>query len=214
MPFTEDHKNKIGAGVRAAWTAERRKKASESRRGANNPFFGKAHTEEQKQRIRKGQLGAKNQFFGKKHTPETIEHLSKSRMGRSSKLYKYGVTDEQYKAETEAGRSWCTFHKGFGIRAYSGVCRGCVSAYNRQQVLKRYDVTAEWYDAASAKQGGGCGICGKQLTDGARLAIDHCHKDGQVRGLLCLHCNGHLGTVEGLNWLKKALEYVEKHKKE
>lgn len=35
----------------------------------------------------------------------------------------------------------------------------------------------------------GCSICGSE----ERLVVDHCHNSGEVRGMLCNHCNRGLG---------------------
>ena len=57
-----------------------------------------------------------------------------------------------------------------------------------------WGLTLEDYDEMLESQGGGCAICGKSLEDelrdiGKRLAVDHCHKTGEIRGLLCMSCN-------------------------
>jgi len=40
------------------------------------------------------------------------------------------------------------------------------------------------------KQKGKCAICGKaQFLFKRRLNLDHNHKTGQIRGLLCYYCN-------------------------
>ena len=52
-----------------------------------------------------------------------------------------------------------------------------------------------WIAAREKKQGGKCGIC-ETTTPGGRfgkLVMDHCHKTGFVRGLLCTPCNMRLG---------------------
>jgi len=41
-----------------------------------------------------------------------------------------------------------------------------------------------------------CFFCGKINADGRRLATDHRHSDGLIRGLLCAKCNALLGKIE------------------
>lgn len=41
-----------------------------------------------------------------------------------------------------------------------------------------------------------CAICHKPCRTERRLAVDHCHKTGKIRGLLCFNCNTHLGWVD------------------
>lgn len=47
--------------------------------------------------------------------------------------------------------------------------------------------------ALRREAGEGCDVCGRR---GDRMAIDHCHTTGKVRGLLCMGCNVALGAVE------------------
>jgi hypothetical protein len=46
------------------------------------------------------------------------------------------------------------------------------------------------------EQEGRCLICGKEFLDSRRTHIDHCHKTGKVRGILCNTCNTKLGWLE------------------
>jgi hypothetical protein len=51
----------------------------------------------------------------------------------------------------------------------------------------------------------------KQCTKckrGHRLCVDHNHKTGKVRGLLCDSCNQWLGAIENKQFLEKALVYL------
>lgn len=70
------------------------------------------------------------------------------------------------------------------------------------------------YDDALAAQGGCCAICGRTRNVGKRrmrLAVDHCHKTGIVRGILCTHCNQALGQMQDSpDLLRKAADYLEK----
>ena len=63
----------------------------------------------------------------------------------------------------------------------------------------------------SAAQGDGCAICGG-VNDppGRRLAIDHDHVTGQVRGLLCYRCNSAIGLFkDDVTVLRRAILYLE-----
>jgi len=63
---------------------------------------------------------------------------------------------------------------------------------NRDIWLRPYGITSVEYDAMLARQGGVCAVCGTAQTD-RRLAVDHDHVTGRVRGLLCNACNRGLG---------------------
>lgn len=64
--------------------------------------------------------------------------------------------------------------------------------------LKRtYGITLEEYNALHSKQDGRCKICNQPETARNRsLAVDHDHKTGKVRGLLCGKCNMALGKFQ------------------
>ena len=50
------------------------------------------------------------------------------------------------------------------------------------------DVSLDDYEALLAAQGGGCALCGNPPKT-RRLDVDHDHRTGQIRGLLCSRCN-------------------------
>jgi len=81
----------------------------------------------------------------------------------------------------------------------------------RQQRAKKFKLPTEAYEELLLKQGGHCAICKNVPTEDRRLAIDHCHKSGIVRGLLCSRCNIGLGYfLDDPIRLKSAIEYLEK----
>lgn len=63
-------------------------------------------------------------------------------------------------------------------------------------------------------QGGGCAICGERNPKGKHSGfhVDHCHKTGRVRGILCHGCNVSLGHFkDDPALLRRAAEYVTEH---
>lgn len=73
------------------------------------------------------------------------------------------------------------------------------------------------------EQGGVCPICGvtpeeqnwaanKGTQESTSLAVDHCHKTGTVRGLLCGQCNIVLGHVnDDPRVLENMIAYLAQH---
>ena len=65
----------------------------------------------------------------------------------------------------------------------------------RNSALRRYyGITIADYNAMLEEQRGCCALCGKPV--GEKLAVDHDHTTGRVRGLLCILCNSLLGWYE------------------
>lgn len=62
-------------------------------------------------------------------------------------------------------------------------------------ILKTYGLTKEQYDQLYASQEGRCYICRRATGRTRRLSVDHDHKTGFVRGLLCRPCNTFLGHL-------------------
>jgi Recombination endonuclease VII len=62
-------------------------------------------------------------------------------------------------------------------------------------VQRTYGLAPGEYNARLAAQAGGCAICGKKPRK-RYLAVDHDHRTGRVRGLLCYMCNTALGVWE------------------
>lgn len=83
---------------------------------------------------------------------------------------------------------------------------------NRQKVrdrqfMKKYGITARDVRRMNEKQKGLCLIC----NEGHKLVVDHCHKSGRVRGLLCGSCNKGLGYFrDSLSILEGAIKYLSK----
>lgn len=79
--------------------------------------------------------------------------------------------------------------------------------------LKReFGMTLGDYDDMVTTQGGRCAICKEPCPTGNRLAVDHDHDSGVVRGLLCMKCNTGLGHFDDSpRKLTEALAYLGQH---
>jgi hypothetical protein len=63
-------------------------------------------------------------------------------------------------------------------------------------LLGRYGLTLDDYDSMLERQGNVCAICQQANKNGKRLSVDHDHVTGNVRQLLCSHCNFVVGFVK------------------
>ena len=113
-------------------------------------------------------------------------------------------------------------NKTTGHVTYRLDCKSCHSAKKREgycpdknasAMLKRnYGITLADYDRMVEKQNGKCAICEttEPSGNGARFAVDHDHKTGEVRGLLCFDCNSGIGKFkDDAALLTSAIEYLK-----
>lgn len=88
-----------------------------------------------------------------------------------------------------------------------------------KNLKKKYGITLQQYNEMLLLQNGVCAICGqkekvrrqKKAAGPERLAVDHCHESGRVRGLLCFKCNtaiGSLGDTEEM--VQRVISYLAK----
>lgn len=62
---------------------------------------------------------------------------------------------------------------------------------------RKYGMTLDDYSNLYTKQEGRCALCRVHQRDlNYKLNVDHDHKTGEVRGLLCTLCNVNLGEIE------------------
>lgn len=75
----------------------------------------------------------------------------------------------------------------------------------------RYGMSVEQYETLHEQQDGKCAICGKEQED-RRLAVDHDHKTGLNRGLLCIECNRAIGLFhDNPDACAAAAEYLRRY---
>jgi len=84
--------------------------------------------------------------------------------------------------------------------------------YKYHTRLKRiYGISIDEYNTILSNQNNCCAICNRhQIEFKKRMHVDHCHKTGKVRGLLCSNCNQGIGHFyENINFLKNSIKYLE-----
>ena len=84
----------------------------------------------------------------------------------------------------------------------------------KKSLSYKYGITIEDYELMLAAQGGVCAICHQPETSAQagrirRLAVDHNHETGAVRGLLCSACNTAAGVVENEAFVAAIRAYLE-----
>ena len=81
-------------------------------------------------------------------------------------------------------------------------------------LIKTYGITLDKYKQMLEAQNGVCAICHLPETRKSKyndytLAVDHDHKTGKIRGLLCHGCNNCLGILkEDINIFQSAIDYL------
>lgn len=109
-------------------------------------------------------------------------------------------------------KSFAEFTKDAGMKdGFNKWCKPCCKAHNapkahivrKTKMLRKYKLTVTEYDAILEAQGNVCAICknpeiGIDPRSNApkRLAVDHCHKTGRIRELLCYKCNCAFGLMD------------------
>ena len=77
-----------------------------------------------------------------------------------------------------------------------------------------FGITLDQYEEYQKNQKNTCAICGKEETATnqygiKKLAVDHNHLTGEVRGLLCAKCNMALGLLnEDITIMSKMITYI------
>jgi len=86
--------------------------------------------------------------------------------------------------------------------------------YREKFVISKYNLTKKEYDKIYFEQVGKCAICGTPESElNKSLCVDHDHKTGKVRGLLCSLCNKGLGSFkDNQSNIENALYYLISHK--
>ena len=103
-----------------------------------------------------------------------------------------------------------------GIHGVRKHCKKCCSLKKKKSIRNsqykiKYGITLDDYNKMFEEQHGCCALCGRhQSTLRKNLSVDHNHKTGKVRALLCSACNTEVGKIDGrLNFILKVCDYIQ-----
>lgn len=130
-----------------------------------------------------------------------VNNPEKIKVGRTTH---YAANSEKINAKHAAYRADNPDKIKAGQAAYRAANPGKNLVWNR---LKKYGITPEAFQLMLLRQKNSCGICEEVFSEEPN--VDHCHRTGEVRGLLCGRCNRALGGFrDSLEVLERAKEYL------
>lgn len=146
---------------------------------------------------------------------DKIKAQAKARRDADPEKYKvrkrsaYSANPEKFRARTRAHRA---ANPGYASAANKKSRLSNPGRLKTRRLRNTYGLLD--YDSMLAAQNGGCANCGS-LDPGRKgskhFAVDHCHRTGRVRDLLCLGCNaggGQLCDDPALHYL--LADYIER----
>lgn len=110
----------------------------------------------------------------------------------------------------------------FGVAIYCKSCnkqagklryRDHKAKFQAYDLNKKFGLTVEQFQNLLDSQGGVCEICKSGFKPNKRPGVDHCHKTGKIRGILCDLCNKGIGHMrDSEEFLTAAAQYIRKSK--
>ena len=142
-----------------------------------------------------------------KNRREQEGYLSLAARRTAPEGFKECARCKQQKSLADFGKQRDGFYK---LKSW---CKECCSWYQR---VRTHKLSKEEYQILYDSQKGVCKICGQKNNERYgedNLCIDHDHKTGIVRGLLCGTCNAGIGHLQDdPNLLRAAADYLKFHR--
>lgn len=89
-------------------------------------------------------------------------------------------------------------------RSYNARNKERLRAY---RLYREYNLSLEQFKDLVTTQSGRCASCKELFQSNKRTHVDHCHKTGRVRSILCSGCNTELGQLKECPVRIRALAY-------
>jgi hypothetical protein len=147
---------------------------------------------------------------------DTVMRYNKGNSATHKRCPKCGVRKERSEYWNDASRT-------DGITAYCKPCKNEVTinhinknfeyyqnSWKTYDLKKKYNLSADQFENMLKAQDYKCDICHIDLKNYS--AVDHDHRTGNVRGILCRKCNLGLGTFkDNIASIENAIKYLEKY---
>jgi len=142
--------------------------------------------------------------FDRKEYKAQWYQANKDRLKEKAKKWR----EENPEQEKENNKSWVEKNRERHNELGRNWRKNNPDKVRNMHLKQNYGITLEEYNKILESQGFCCGLCGKAADK--VLHVDHCHKTGKVRGLLCHSCNTSLGKFnEDPALLRKAADWCE-----
>lgn len=128
---------------------------------------------------------------------------------RSKRLFRHGgkkFGDTHWKwLERECTTCHRSYTPTSSSQRYCVACKG-----NKASLVMNYGITIEDYESLLARQKMKCGVCQRDLSELStrQVHVDHCHRTGAVRGIICHLCNHRLCVLDDEAWVTAARQYL------
>ena len=136
------------------------------------------------------------------------EFLEIKKLKKCSKCKKVYPASKEYFHRRKKGK--------YGLDSW---CKNCHKISHKEiHIRKTYGITLDKLREMLIKQNYRCTICGRYFDEIKKLShkhinIDHDHKTGKIRGVLCASCNRMIGFgFDNPFIFVSAIKYVKKHK--
>ena len=149
--------------------------------------------------------------------PETDFHRDRTRVNRFGRSNYCSACQTDRKREKRKDPKYAARERARSKKWRETNPKRAARSIRCATLRKKYGISADEYDQLLAEQGGVCKICGADnpqiKVPGKRtknLYVDHDHKSGKIRGLLCQPCNTVLGRMnDDPILLRRAAKYLE-----
>jgi len=125
---------------------------------------------------------------------KAVAGFSKNKVNKDGLCYWCKKCQAEYRAKPEVKKRMAGYGAEWGHKWYT-------KPENKKRVSERdlkrkYGITQEQWDKMFADQNYCCASCQNNVSNGKGWVVDHSHKTGKVRGILCDSCNKMLGHAK------------------